>query len=243
MQKLTIEQFQCVQPCTIEFDRMLVLTGENIAAQDSIAGLIDFFWRVRHQIKGLDEIDRETSRALRHTYFQTVDHDSDADASVLFEYECGTILHFKYIGSYSEADFKLKGKLTKTNERGILYHEYPEYRLHPTEQKRFIEHTSAFASNPESKVVITTHSPYILATLNVLMFAYEVAVLNPDAKELEIVSPEFRLVPKHKTAYEISKDCKSIIDTETGMIDQNSLDRVSIELGYQFDSLYNAYTK
>ena len=131
--------------------------------------------------------------------------------------------------------------------------EEPESHLFPVAQKALIELLVLMTTHlPESQLVITTHSPYVLAVINNLLFASRVVVRNLEA-ELEVndvVKKEFFIDPEQFSAYSLgnsflkeSSSCESIFNEKTGVIKQNYLDIVSEMLGADFNKLYSIHSK
>ena len=127
--------------------------------------------------------------------------------------------------------------------------EEPESHLFPLAQKKLIELLSAMVKGERSNsLVITTHSPYILSSINNLLFAHQASMRFPELQESIqkevsqyswIDSMEFR-------AYALSNNdnqvcCQSILDERTGMIAQNYLDSVSDELSEEFNQVYKLF--
>jgi hypothetical protein len=125
-----------------------------------------------------------------------------------------------------------------------LFIEEPEAHLFPGSQKIMIELIS-LAVNSENKhlnVFITTHSPYVLSTLNILIRAGQLFQPGPTASKHAAISrivPELEaLAPGSLGAYSMDRnECRSIMDAETGLIDGRAIDDVSGELAEQFDAL------
>jgi predicted ATP-dependent endonuclease of OLD family len=131
--------------------------------------------------------------------------------------------------------------------------EEPEAHLFPVAQKQLIE-LLVFLANArtENQVIITTHSPYVLTTLNNLLFATRVVQKNPAAEEevARVAPAPFRIDPATFAAYSLGNSfdteepyCANIVDMEMGMIDQNYLDTVSDLLGMEFDHLRNIHLR
>jgi predicted ATP-dependent endonuclease of OLD family len=131
------------------------------------------------------------------------------------------------------------------NRKEFFVVEEPEAHLYPLAQKELINAFALFLNTiKEGRLIITTHSPYILACVNILLFAYYVARELPENTEdvLESVEKEFWLDSKMFSAYSLGHDeeyCKNIKDADTGLIDQNYLDLISEQLGLQYHYLYN----
>jgi hypothetical protein len=122
-----------------------------------------------------------------------------------------------------------------------LFVEEPEAHLFPASQRNMVE-LLALAFNARAgklTLFITTHSPYILSTLNVLLRAGQLGgnKLNNGANG-GVVNPLEALASNSVGSYYMDQnECHSIIDTETGLIDGSGIDDVSGEIAEQFDAL------
>ncbi len=119
--------------------------------------------------------------------------------------------------------------LNKDNAFRII--EEPEAHLFPTAQKYLLEIITIMLNRADSQMILTTHSPYILSVINNLLFA---SLSNSDS--------DCRLNPSETSVYSLSnRQSRSVIDPETGMIDQNALDTISEELADEFEDMYDRY--
>jgi hypothetical protein len=132
----------------------------------------------------------------------------------------------------------------ESDRRIALFIEEPEAHLFPASQRIMMELIAlAFNSAPKgTSVFITTHSPYVLSTLDILLKAGQLFQQSHDpAKHASIsrIVPELEaLAPGSVGAYYMDrKECRSIMDAETGLIDGSGIDDVSGELAEQFDAL------
>lgn len=131
------------------------------------------------------------------------------------------------------------------NRKEFFVVEEPEAHLYPLAQKELINAFALFLNTiKEGRLIITTHSPYILACVNILLYANFVSKEVATAqKEIEnAVSKDFWLDSKMFNAYSLGHEeiyCQNIKDDETGLIDQNYLDAISEQLGLQYHQLYN----
>lgn len=93
--------------------------------------------------------------------------------------------------------------------------------------------------------VITTHSPYILAAVNNLLLAGKLKEMDVAEDTLSaIVDIQAILEEKEVMVYAVANgSCHSIINRNTGLIDQNELDVASDFNGMVFDKLYRLYVK
>lgn len=80
----------------------------------------------------------------------------------------------------------------------------------------------------DSRVVLTTHSPYVLTSLNFLMKAATAVAKNPEEME-KIVSADEILPPSSYSAYWFTQDgcLEDIVDHEYGFIIGDRLDEIS----------------
>lgn len=117
-----------------------------------------------------------------------------------------------------------------------LFIEEPEQNLYPDAQRKLVQniirHLKAVKSvgKHRSMVVLTTHSPYVLSTLNVLMADAAAVEKKPGDERLKDVVDESTLLPTDAfSAYFINKDgvFEDIKDMEIPMLSGIDLDSVS----------------
>ncbi len=116
--------------------------------------------------------------------------------------------------------------------------EEPEAHLFPEAQKE-ISNLIALMSNVEnSQVIITTHSPYILASLNNLILANKTGITNQEAISEKINMNLWINRNKVYAALVTSGQLKDIIDSELNIIQQENIDSVSRTINDEFDFLF-----
>lgn len=122
-----------------------------------------------------------------------------------------------------------------------------EQNLYPKTQKELLFNLfSNFNNEHKSNALLTTHSPYVLSVINILMFAGMIKQKLTDKKEF---SELYSLVPEQSIishdeieVYSVSNGtCTSIKDIETGLISMNELDSVSEDNSSLFDELYSLF--
>ena len=88
------------------------------------------------------------------------------------------------------------------------------------------------------RILLTTHSPYILTSLNNLMYAYKVGQ-NHREEANKIIEEKYWVNPKDVSAYQLLSDgtCIDILDREEGMIEADRIDEVSRIINKEFDDL------
>ncbi|NBW37293.1 MAG: hypothetical protein EBR30_20190 [Cytophagia bacterium] len=120
--------------------------------------------------------------------------------------------------------------------------EEPEAHLFP-EAQREIAHLIALVSNlNQSQVVITTHSPYILASFNNLILANKFGESHPDSVSKKIDKKLWVSQDKVYAALVKKGDVKPIIDKELNIVEQEYIDTVSRQINDEFDFLYSLET-
>ncbi|MBK7940188.1 MAG: AAA family ATPase [Lewinellaceae bacterium] len=116
--------------------------------------------------------------------------------------------------------------------------EEPEAHLFPDAQKEMVELIALFCNaQTDNKAVITTHSPYILTSLNNLLYAYRVGKNDPQGAK-KVVDTPFWLDPSRVAAYFIENgQLEPIMDD--GLIQAERIDEISNKLNIQLDQLYD----
>ncbi len=126
--------------------------------------------------------------------------------------------------------------------------EEPELNCYPSTQKKLVEflvEKIKFKDYQKSNeyyvnLLLTTHSPYILTSLNNLMYSYNVGKQHFDETDKIIPSKDW-LNPNDVSAYRLNEGGKSedIFDREESLIKAEKIDEISNTLNEQFDALLN----
>lgn len=119
--------------------------------------------------------------------------------------------------------------------------EEPEAHLYPLSQKKLIELIALVLTETRSEIMVTTHSPYVLSIFNNLLFASKI-----EHKDFYLDSKDFKaytLLSREQAVANDNKSFISILNEETGLIAENFLDDISIELGDEFDMMFETYKK
>lgn len=142
------------------------------------------------------------------------------------------------------AESKLSKSLM-TYQGAIFFIEEIEQNLFPESQANLLRHIVAAIKEANTKysgnhsmVLMTTHSPYILSALNVLMSASEAYEIDP-AATADIV-PEKYILPKDSiSAYYLTPEgtAVNIIDSDLYMVSGMNLDSVSKNVEDDLDRL------
>ncbi len=130
--------------------------------------------------------------------------------------------------------------------------EKPELNLFPKSQMQVLfSLIESNASSRKNMLVLTTHSPYSLAILNVMIMGSKAFVhASEETKaEIEAILPtKYHLSIENIAAYRLNNKkegeyCQSIINPQTGLISKNELDATSDHIMRLFNSLYQYYAK
>ncbi len=129
---------------------------------------------------------------------------------------------------------------TEETQSRNFFVEEPELNLYPAAQKKVIEHIVSKTLPNHHKLIVTTHSPYVITSLANLIEARNTAKVNSDAiNEVKEIIPEYFWIDFNEvSAYYIDNGtAKDILDHENRTIDANAIDDVSDEIAQEFDAL------
>ncbi|AMJ67228.1 hypothetical protein AXW84_18670 [Hymenobacter sp. PAMC 26628] len=122
--------------------------------------------------------------------------------------------------------------------------EEPELNLYPTAQQGLLNWLVEKCTKGENDLTITTHSPYILSHLNLLLYAHHVGNKDEEKRQkvAAIIPEKYWVNPDEFAAYYVNGPegaggIRSLLDPETKLISQNELDAVSGIQADEFDQL------
>ncbi|MCB9231927.1 MAG: AAA family ATPase [Bacteroidia bacterium] len=131
--------------------------------------------------------------------------------------------------------------VTKNGKEGNTFViEEPELNLYPTTQKALTENLVEKCTHGHNKLILTTHSPYILTSLDNLILAHNIVREKPELREevAKIVPEEQWLDFDRVGVWYVDKGtATSILDKDFRSIGANKIDDVSEEIGTVFDQL------
>jgi len=116
--------------------------------------------------------------------------------------------------------------------------EEPELSLFPSAQKDLMYYLVQEINKYQSKLLLTTHSPYTLTSLNNCMYSYKIGKVN-HAKTKKIVPEANWLNSDEVSCYMLRADgtAEDILDRESSLIEADKIDEVSSVLNLEFDKL------
>lgn len=127
-------------------------------------------------------------------------------------------------------------------EKAFVIIEEPEAHLYPSLQSKIVEFISYFANINDSSILITTHSPYILTSVNALYCAGKVIEKNvKDSKKVyDIIGSNCEIIPQKVTSLKINKDKSvlNLINKELQEINTELIDEVSDNVNEKYMELY-----
>lgn len=122
-----------------------------------------------------------------------------------------------------------------------LFIEEPESNLFPAQQKKVTSYlVSLLKEKNKPDIMISTHSPYILTSLNNLLFAGQLyADKKVDKNKLKDIIPQkYKLNPSEFNAYLVKNGALiDLIDKESGLIRADKIDEISTQIADEFDTL------
>lgn len=115
--------------------------------------------------------------------------------------------------------------------------EEPEAHLYPDAQKKITELLALFLTNGNS-ILITTHSPYILGTINNLIFAKE---LSKKANETEVqhIIDKCKQVDNCSAYFVENGTTRSCVNEDDSLIQNEVIDGASQVINDDFNALFN----
>lgn len=117
--------------------------------------------------------------------------------------------------------------------------EEPELNLYPKAQHELIKYLVKNCLLDRKNLILTTHSPFVLASINNLLLAYDKGQSKP--KEVnKIIKKDSWLNPKNFIAYQLKNGkAYKIMDDKLGQIKENMIDIISDDFSNEFDKLLN----
>ena len=127
-------------------------------------------------------------------------------------------------------------------KKSFIVIEEPEAHLFPVAQKDVVNLISLMVHTAGSKVIITTHSPYILTSLNILLYSGKVE--GNQRRGVRMVIPKnLRISLEDFAAYKVEKtqnggsSLESLMDMESHLVRTDYIDEVSSITNRELDHL------
>lgn len=125
-------------------------------------------------------------------------------------------------------------------EPKTLIIEEPELNLFPNAQQKLMQYLVDGVISHDNTILLTTHSPYILTSLNNMLFAYHVGEKNRIETE-KILDRNYWINPEEVFAYRMLSNglSEDIFDRDEGLVKAEKIDEISGILNEQFSSMLN----
>lgn len=120
--------------------------------------------------------------------------------------------------------------------------EEPEAHLFPEAQKEISSLIALMSNLKQSQVIITTHSPYILASINNLILAHKVGKNHMLEVNRKIDKHLWLDINKVFAAIVKSGQVKDIVDSELNIMQHEYIDTASSQINEEFDFLFQLET-
>ena len=115
--------------------------------------------------------------------------------------------------------------------------EEPEAHLYPLTQYHLVKLIALYLGAEENQAIITTHSPYVMASLNTLLLAHQAATKNR-VSTVQVIKSHCWLDGARVSAYFVEKgSIRDIYDRDSGIIDPQFIDHASETINDDFDRL------
>lgn len=139
-----------------------------------------------------------------------------------------------YCSSGQRKVFDLIRALHREDSDGLLVLEEPETNLYPEAQADIMKYIAS-SVNKRNRILITTHSPYMLATANNLLKAGQ---MEDKEKTQAVIPEEAWLAPGSVSAYHFKDgEVRDLMTDKDGFIDDSAIDGVSSDICAVFSKL------
>ena len=166
------------------------------------------------------------------------------NGSEYIEIENGNKISINQSSSGQQSSIRIMQDLfwgIESNQSNFRVIEEPESHLFPIAQKQLMEMIALFVNSSihkddsfNNQVIIPTHSPYILASFNNLMYAGKVGIEN------ERINKSLWINLNQIRAYKLEGGfAEDIIDYELGLIRNEEIDEASSIINEEFDFIDN----
>jgi predicted ATPase len=182
------------------------------------------------------------SKVLKGTY----QYDKEKDEEKIYYDDANHYVKLRFSSSGQQESLWILLQLfliILEQQKVFLVIEEPEAHLFPEAQKEISALIALLSNMNQSQVIITTHSPYILASINNLMLANKVGNIAPEEVSQKVNSHLWINRNKVYAALVEHGKVSDIIDNDWNLIQQEQIDTVSRLINEEFDFLYNYETE
>lgn len=124
------------------------------------------------------------------------------------------------------------------NKKAYFIIEEPESHLFPNAQKLITEFIAMAKSDGKNQIFITTHSPYILGTINNLLYADRISGIVDKTELNKIISQDTWLQFSKLSAFFLKDgQVESCTDNEFGSIENEVIDGASADINRDYEQM------
>ena len=127
------------------------------------------------------------------------------------------------------------------NKKTYFIIEEPESNLFPESQKLMIE-LIALVVNAGNNVLLSTHSPYVLGAINILLYADIVQQSSPERVEAIVPRSKWLCTADCAARFVSNGRADSCMDPELQQIDNSLIDDISHVINEEYDKLFEIET-
>lgn len=207
-------------------DRRMEMYGRHYQNEHTDITLVDFSNVYRRFIKRFEVLDKhkelikgQVQRINRKISFFVENQELDISELSSGQKELFPIL-------------MILQQIEKTKEPHFLIIEEPEAHLFPKDQRRIFDELVAVINKTNSKLLITTHSPYMLMSANNLIAAKEKKYEKLKNKYIDFKND----IQTLKLA---DGEGKSLLDEKTHLIDGDFIEKVVDEVVQEYEDILN----
>lgn len=261
-----IENSDYVYPklCYIPAERNLVAAIPNLKKYNDTNDVILYFLYDWYEAKSFTKdltLDEMLERPVKYHYAEANEsdfvYDGDSPALQLAHASSGIqslvplymVIQYIVGGVYQKTKpLSAEQKLSAANrdfyyKGSRLYIEEPEQNLFPDAQRHFIYSFLKLLKEPTGKhtAMITTHSPFILFSLNNCLMGGLVEDKISAEERLKLPSRDAWILPKEVSVYEIQEGRLVNIQDEDGLLKENFLNESYSKMNDEFMTLLSCY--
>lgn len=147
---------------------------------------------------------------------------------------------FSLVDYFLQVDSFRTSRKSNYGNQELVYIEEPEAHLFPSAQSLLMEFLigSLVSERQKRSLIITTHSPYIMAKLNVFLKAGQLARRKKRNQDINKIIPrECWLNDRQLSAQAIEGGSLVNLIDDDGLVDSGYLDEISEEISREFSSL------
>lgn len=233
------DQLQYVQPHLLDYPMRNFVERVNSTKEffnKSLDALIEerrLFWKSDIRLSAINRAKEIIEKVLKAEYR----HDQDG-GKLYIKDKVFTKINYASSGQQESIWILLSLFLiTLERQRALVFVEEPEAHLFPDAQRHVLDLIAFTHNSLGCDYFITTHSPYVLATVNNYVYAHQLGSKNPEATA-KVVPSDTWVSSKNVGGYFIDKGkANQLIDQELGLLKTELVDSASEIINDEYEAL------